>query len=110
MTSARSPAMEILNFQANRLQMEILGNGILYVHHFVNDFGKKQMVCNSQIVFTKGSVHQKNDAGSTPRRHAKRPSVIAVKMTSKRPSEGLNMAYVSICEIRYRVLSGNIWS
>jgi hypothetical protein len=41
MTSARSPAMEILNFQANRLQMEILGNGILYVHHFVNDFGKK---------------------------------------------------------------------
>lgn len=41
MTSARSPVMEILNFQANGLQMEILGKGILYVHHFVNDFGKK---------------------------------------------------------------------
>ena len=111
MTSARSPAMEILNFQANGLQMEILGNGILYVHHFVNDFGKKNKWSAIPRCDLPRFCGPKNDAGSTPRRHAKRPSVIAVKMTSKRPSEGLNIAYVSICEIRKKgVLSGNIWS
>ena len=33
--------MEILNFQANGLQMEILGNGILYVHHVCKWFWQK---------------------------------------------------------------------